>query len=34
MVYKYFPPNLTHITAYLVKVRCSKIITYGNVETY
>jgi len=31
-VYKYFPPNLTHVTALPAKVRCSKLL--HNVEMY
>ena len=32
MLYKYFPPNPTHVTALPVKVRCSKLL--HNVEMY
>ena len=33
MLYKYFPPHLTHVTAlYLAKVRCSKLL--HNVDMY
>jgi len=32
MLCKYFPPNLTHVTDYLVKLRCSQLL--HNVEMY
>ena len=32
VVYKYFPPTLTHVTALLVKLRCSKLL--HNLEMY
>jgi len=32
MLYKYFPPNLTHVTPYLAKHRYSQLL--HNVEMY
>jgi len=32
MVYKYFPPNLTNVTALPCEIRCSELL--HNVEMY